>query len=188
MNADGSKAGCGPRRPVQASLLAVVLTGLALLAAGCGGGKANPGAGGPGGVTVQKIDSFAACMRGRGVVNFYLSPRSAEPSPNSSQMVLSFLGYQVTGINPQTAQFQSAMKTCRHILGIRPPSRAVQHKQFEQALKQAACMRSHGYPGWQDPSVGPNGQGLWDPGPPPGVDTNSPQFLKAAKLCGMGTP
>lgn len=157
-----------------------------MLAVGCGG-KANPAAGnGPGVVSVQKIDSFAACMRGHGLPNFYLSPRSAQPNPSGSQIVLSILGYQVTGIDPQTAQFQSAMKSCRHILGIRPPSQAVVRKQFEQALKQAACMRSHGYPDWPDPSMGPNGQGIMIPGPPSNVDPNSPQVLKAAKACGVG--
>lgn len=186
MNADEGKAGRGLRRPARAGLLAAVLAGVALLATGCGGGKAGA-SGGPAGFTVQKMDSFAACMRGHGVANFYPSPRNSTPNASSNQIVLSFLGYQVTGVNPQTAQFQSAMKSCRHILGIHPPSQAVQHKQFEQALKQAACMRSHGYPDWPDPSMGPNGQGIMVPGPA-NVDTNSPQFLKAAKACGMGAP
>jgi hypothetical protein len=191
-----SKTGVGadPGRPRprgrQAAVLAAVLAGVALPAVACsGGGSANGGASsGPGGVTVQKIDSFAACMRSHGVANFYLSPRSGTPSPSSSQLVLNFLGYQVTGVNPQTLQFQSAMKACRHVLGIRPPSAAVEHKQFVQLLKEAACMRSHGYPDWPDPSMGPNGQGIMDPGPPPGVDTNSPRLQAAAKACGEGLP
>jgi len=74
------------------------------------------------------------------------------------------------------------------VLGIRPPSQAVEHKQFVQLLKQAACMRSHGYPDWPDPSMGPNGQGIMDPGPPPGVDTNSPRLQAAAKACGESLP
>lgn len=170
----------------RAVALAAVLAGLALLAPACGGGgsaKAD-GGGGPGGFTVQKLDSFAACMRGHGVPNFYPSPKSAQPNPGSSQVVLSFFGYQVTGVNPQTPQFQSAMKACWHILGIHPPSQAVQHEQFVQALKQAACMRSHGYPDWPDPTTGPDGQGIMIPGPPAGVDVNSPQFQKTAKTCG----
>jgi hypothetical protein len=178
-------------RARRAGVLAAALAAVALLAAGCSG-SGSPQAGassGPGAVTVQKIDSFAACMRSHGVANFYLSPRSGTPSPSSSsQPVLSFLGYQVTGVNPQTLQFQSAMKACRHVLGIRPPSQAVQHKQFVQLLKEAACMRSHGYPDWPDPSLGPNGQGIMDPGPPAGVDINSPQLQAAAKACGESVP
>ena len=183
-------AGANPGRPRprrrRAGGLAAVLAGVVLLAAACSGsGAPNAGASsGPGGITVQKIDSFAACMRGHGVANFYLSPRSGTRSPSSSQPVLSILGYQVTGVNPQTLQFQSAMKACRHVLGIKPPSTAVQHQQFVQLLKSAACMRSHGYPEWPDPSLGPNGQGIMDPGPPPGLDVNSPRVQAAAKACG----
>jgi hypothetical protein len=187
MNADEGKAGRGPHRPARAGLLAAALAGATLLAAGCGGGSGQPGtSSGPGPFSVQKMDSFAACMRGHGMLNFYFSARNNTPSPSSNQFVLSFGGFQVVGVNPQTAQFQSAMKACRHILGIHPPSQAVQHKQFEQALKQAACMRSHGYPDWPDPSEGPNGQGIMIPGPPSDVDPNSPQVQKAAKACGVG--
>lgn len=178
-----------PARLRASLVLPAAVAAVALLAAGCGGGAAKAGASnGPGGITVQKMDSFAACMRGHGVPNFYVSAGNGTPNPNSNVPVVSIGGYQVTGVNPQTAQFQAGMKDCRHILGIKPPSQAVEHKQFLQALKQAACMRSHGYPGWQDPSEAPNGQGIGKPGPPAGVDINSPQFQKAAKACGMGGP
>lgn len=112
-----TRAGADPGRPRprrrRAGVLAAILAGVALLAAACGGsGTPNAGASsGPGAITVQKIDSFAACMRGHGVANFYLSPKTGTPSPNGPP-VLSFLGYQVTGVNPQTSQFQSAMKAC----------------------------------------------------------------------------
>jgi hypothetical protein len=175
------------RLRARAVAAAAAVATVALLASGCGGGSghASPGDG-PAGLTAQKMDSFAACMRSHGVLNFYPSPRGSNPSPASTGIVLSIVGYQVTGVNPQTAQFQSAMKACKHILGLHPPSQGIEHKQFLQALKQAACMRTHGYPSWQDPAEGPNGQGLMVPGPPPGVDTSSPQFLKAAKTCGVG--
>ena len=181
----GADAGRPRSRRRRAGVLAAVLAGVTLLAAACsGGGSPNAGSGsGPGGVTAAKMDSFAACMRSHGVANFYFSHSTGTPGPDGPP-VLSFLGYQVTGVNPQTLQFQSAMKACRHVLGIRPPSQAVEHKQFVQLLKEAACMRSHGYPDWPDPSMGPNGQGIIDPGPPPGVDTNSPRLQAAAKACG----
>jgi hypothetical protein len=183
----GADADPGRPRPRRrrAGVLAAVLAGVALLAAACSGSGTPNGAAssGPGGITVQKIDSFAACMRSHGVANFYVSPRSGTSSSSSSQPVLSFFGYQVTGVNPQTLQFQSAMKACRHVVGIAPPSAALQHKQFVQLLKSAACMRSHGYPDWPDPSMGPNG-GIMDPGPPSGVDVNSPRLQAAAKACG----
>ena len=158
-----SKTGADPGLPWPRARRAGVLAGVALMAAACSGGSTPNGAAnsGPGGVTVQKIDSFAACMRGHGVANFYLSPRSGTSNSSSSaQPVLSILGYQVTGVNPQTLQFQSAMKACRHVLGIKPPSTAVEHKQFVELLKSAACMRSHGDPGFPDPPQGPGGAWL----------------------------
>ena len=164
-----------------------VVAALALLAAGCGGGSPAAGASSQSGSRVQKLDAFAACMRGHGVLNFYLSPKSSTPSP-SEGIVLTILGYQVTGVDPRTPPFPAAMAACRHILGIHPQSPAVQHAQFVQALKSAACMRSHGYPDWPDPSTGPDGQGLMIPGPPPGVDVSSPQLQAAAKACGEPLP
>lgn len=163
-------------RPVLPAAVAAV----ALLAAGCGGGSGKPGTGsGPAGLTVQKMDSFAACMRGHGMPNFYVS----RPSPGSNGDENTIGGFQIPG-NPQSVQFQSGMKACQRILGLHSPPQAVQQQQLEQARKQAACMRSHGYPGVPDPSLAPNGA-IVDPGPPAGVDTNSPQYLKAEKACGM---
>lgn len=188
---ENTGAGPGrPRRGVRARTVrpGAVLAAITVLAAACGGGgSSGAGSSSGSGVTVQKIDSFAACMRGHGVPDFYLSHPTGTPSPNGPP-VLSILGYQVTGINPQTAQFQSAMKSCRHVLGIPPPSPGMEHKQFVQLLKAAACMRSHGYPDWPDPSIGPNGQGIMDPGPPAGVNIKSPRLQAAAKACGEGLP
>jgi len=100
--------------------------------------------------------------------------------------VVTIGGWWFTGANPRSAQFQSAMKSCQHLLGMKPPSQATQHKQFVQALRSAACMRSHGYPNWADPKM--SGQGVMIPAPPAGVDTSTPQYQKAAKTCGVSGP
>jgi hypothetical protein len=171
---------------LAAVLVPAALAGTMLLVTACGGAHPAGSGASPAPGNVQQLDVFAACMRSHGVLNFYPSPRGGNPSPASTGIVLSIFGYQVSGVNPQTPQFQSGMAACKHILGLHPPSQGIEHKQFLQALKQAECMRTHGYPSWQDPSAGPNGQGLMVPGPPPGVDTGSPQFRKAAKTCGVG--
>jgi hypothetical protein len=176
---------------VKAVWLAAAVAAVGLLAAGCSG-AAKPGAGSsPGGLTVQTMDSFAACMRGHGVAGFYFSARGSTPSSGGNGAVLSFpAGYTVTGVNGQTAQYQSAIKACRHIIeqDLQLPPVAGQEKQLEELVKAAACMRSHGYPGYADPSLAPDplfgGQAIFNPGPPAGVDTSSPQYLKAAKACG----
>jgi hypothetical protein len=165
---------------VKAVWPAVAAAAATLLAAGCsGGGSGQLAAGGsPGGVSVQKMDSFAACMRGHGLPDFYLSPDSTPPSQNSN----SIGGYQFSG-NTGTAQFQSAMKACQHIIGQHQPPPGVQEKQLRQLVKAVACMHSHGYPDLPDPSLAPGG-GIEQAPAPASVDTSSPQFLKAAKACG----
>jgi hypothetical protein len=174
---------------VKTVATAVAVAAVALLVAGCSG-SGKPGAssspGGAGGrhPGVQTLDSFAACMRGHGVANFYFSPRGSTPSPASSGPGLSYAGYPVAGVNPQTAQYQSAFKACQHIIGPYLPPPGGLEKVLQQLVKAAACMRSHGYPGYADPSLAPGGgQGIFDPGPPTGVDMSSPQYLKAAKTC-----
>ncbi|HEY3954706.1 MAG TPA: hypothetical protein VGM53_15140 [Streptosporangiaceae bacterium] len=54
-------------------------------------------------------------------------------------------------------------------------------KPLRRLIEAAARMRTHGYPGWPDPIL-QNGQ--VNPGNPANVGTSSPQFQKAAKVCG----
>jgi hypothetical protein len=181
--------GLRPRRGIAVEAVgpAVTLIAVALLVAGCGGDAARPGAStSHGGQGVQRLDAFAACMRGHGVPNFYFSRRGSTPSPASTGAVLPVGQYQVDNVNPQSPQFQSALKTCLRIFGIHRSSLSVQHGQLVQALKSSACMRTHGYPGWPDPLTGPDG--ITNPSPPADVDTSSPQFQKAAAICGVGLP
>jgi hypothetical protein len=68
------------------------------------------------------MDLFAQCMRSHGEPDFYFVHPDIAANPSAT--VLSFMGYQVVGIDPQTAQFASA-----------------------------ACMRAHGFPDYPDPSA-----------------------------------
>jgi hypothetical protein len=113
----------GPRRPgrrrprwlaaglTRAALLSAALAGAALLAAGCGGGSpaAAPSAS-HGLPTAAMLDSFASCVRSRGVPDFYFSrpTTSAADTPNN---VLK-LGPWVAPANPSSAQFQAALQAC----------------------------------------------------------------------------
>src|SRR5215469_2477220 len=180
------------RLRASAALPAAAITAAVLLAAGCSGGGsgATPGAGtAAAGPTVQQADSFAACMRSHGGPNFYLEAKgdaNASPSPSGNTPVVTGGGWWFTGASARSAQFQSAMKSCQHLLPMKAPSQATLHKQFVQALRSAACMRSHGYPDWADPKMG--GGGIMIPLPPAGVDTSTPQYRKAAKTCGVSGP
>jgi hypothetical protein len=161
----------------------VVATAAALLAAACSGGGSHPsGTATPGPDSVQRMDLFAECMRTHGEPDFYLTSRVGSPNPSAT--VLSIMGYQVMGIDPQTAQFAAAMKSCKHLLpggGGRP----ISQQQLNSIVKSAECMRAHGFPDYPDPERAPNG-GVEELPLPSSIDTSSPQFQAAERACGTG--
>jgi hypothetical protein len=128
------------------------------------------------------MDLFARCMRSHGEPNFYLTTRQSSANPSAT--VLSIMGYQVIGIDPQTAQFAAAMKSCKHLLPGGGP-KPISEKQFIAMVKEADCVRAHGFPDYPDPQRGPNG-GIESLPLPSSIDTSSPQFEAALKACGLG--
>jgi hypothetical protein len=156
------------------------MTGITVTAAACSGGSHSSGPATPGPDSVQQMDLFAQCMRSHGEPNFYFS--NPQSTPNPSATVLSIVGRQVVGIDPRTAQFASAMKSCKHLLpggGGQP----VSQKQLNSLVKEAECMRAHGFPDYPDPERAPNG-GIDEQPLPSSIDTSSPQFQAAQKACG----
>jgi hypothetical protein len=151
---------------------------LAMLVAACGGHTAAAPNAQTGQRTTQNMDRFARCMRDHGVAGFYML--AGDNNPNEPELAIP--GWHSTPVSGGSPVVGSAMKACQHIIGVQPASQGMQHKQFEQALTAAACMRSHGYPDWPDPQHGGPG-GVNMPGPPAGVDTSSPQVQKAARTC-----
>jgi hypothetical protein len=160
----------------QAGGAVALLAGAALLATACSGSHPAGSAASPGPGNVQQLDVFAACMRGHGVSNFYLS----NSRPSNSSTALSIMGHHVTGVNPQTTQFVAAMKACKHLIPGGGPS-AMTQKQIDSMVKFAACMRAHGYPDYPDPIV-QNG-GMEQSPLPSSIDTSSAQFQAAEKTC-----
>jgi hypothetical protein len=168
--------------PRRVAVLAV-MAGAALLAAACGGSSpSTPGPGGSSSTGASTIHAkqlaFAQCMRSHGVPNF------PDPSGNTGGLAVA---KGSSGINPQSAQFQAAQQTCRHLLpngGQITPAQLGQAEQ--QLLKLAKCMRAHGVPDFPDP----NGQGQVQDSAPPGSDLNpnSPQFQAAQKACKSVAP
>jgi hypothetical protein len=132
--------------------------------------------------TAKTMAVFAQCMRGHGQPDFYYAnPQSVS---NSSAPAFSLgQGYLVTGVKPQTPQFQSALAACRHLLPPRPRGTLTQ-QQLQRDIKFAQCMRAHGDPDYPDPDV-QNGQLVQKP-LPSSIDTSSPQFAAAQKACGEG--
>jgi hypothetical protein len=160
------------RRPAAAALALTALLATACSGAHPAGSTASPGPG-----NVQQLDVFAACMRGHGVLNFYFSNA---PSAADSSTAISIMGHYVTGVNPQTAQFGTAMKACKHLLPGGGPGQMTR-QQINNLVKFAACMRSHGFPDYPDPVI-QNG-GVEEKPLPSSIDTSSARFLAAEKTC-----
>jgi hypothetical protein len=171
-------------------VLAAGVTGLVLLAAGCGGGStppsvasiASPTSTGAGPAPSSRGPkpsraAFAVCLTDHG---FAASPGSAA---NAGANELSIDGVQVPGkVDPSSRQFQQALASCRALLpGGGPPalSPAQRAESGKAMLRFAACMRRNGVPVFPDPS----GQGMFPPGSLQAIDPSSPQTRTAFKAC-----
>ena len=173
-------------RPLILSTLAA--TALALLAAGCGGGS-SPGvanvnnststssstsAGPPTEALIQQEQRdavrFVHCMRSHGVANI--------PEPTVSPR-----GFK-NAFNSPTPAFQSAYSTCGHLLPAghaqnqnTPNTRA----QIVALLAFARCLRSHGFPGFPDPTA--RGELTREMLARAGIDLHETAVVRAADTC-----
>ena len=156
------------RRPrLAAGMLVVALAGVALLAAACSGGSPGSavahlgsttttttasGSGSTGSGKSGGLLAYSQCMRSHGLPDF--------PDPNSQGVIegksSSASGGNANDLNPNSPTYQAAQKACqKYASGGTTP--ADQAQQLTQALKYAACMRSHGVTNFPDPTV-VNGQ------------------------------
>jgi hypothetical protein len=151
----------GPRR-AAAGVLAALLAGIALLAAGCGGGSAGSAGSSP----YAKALAYSQCMRSNGVANY--------PDPNAQGQ---FVTEPNNGLDYGSPQFAHAIKTCGRWRGIPMTTQQIR-RDLSQFLKYDACMRSHGITDEPDPVTAFGGvmQGIPS-------DANSPQFTAAEQAC-----
>jgi hypothetical protein len=116
--------------------------------------------------------NYTACMRSHGVPNF--------PDPDAKGTITVTVS---ASLNPSSPLFQQAEADCQHLIPAgRPLSQARQHQMKQRLLAFAACMRSHGFPHYPDPTFGPGGmvrQGLSRSD----GDPSSPIFQAAQKAC-----
>jgi hypothetical protein len=152
-------------RAGRAGILVALAAGIALLAAGCGGGGSSDA-----GLTAyQKAVAYAQCMRAHG------EPGYPDPTSNG--------GFIINGKtdNLNGALMGKANKACQHLLPPQKPLTPAQQRQItNEALKYVACMRTHGVPDMPDPTVNANGIGFRGPS---GFGPNSPQFQSAMQAC-----
>lgn len=157
-----------------------VLGAVALLAAGCAAGSAAAvPASGP--ATAQQLDSFASCMRGHGIPEFYFSTAGSNFSPGPTQTYIKIGGY-VASADTSLPKFTAAQHACQSRLPVPAPLTSAELEQeLSQQVRRAACIRAHGFPGYPDPAI-QNGH-VSQPAPPSSIDQRSPRFQAAVKAC-----
>jgi hypothetical protein len=184
---------------INLTLSAVVLASGSLVLAGCGGSSSSPGvahlsSSGSGGSpssgggssspesresSQRKLVAFARCMRAHGVAEF--------PEPTEGRLLVqggSQNGH-TSGLNPRSAQFQTASKACQKLApnGGKPNPQLVKQAQ-ERSLKFSQCMRAHGVPNFPDPTFSGGGVSLTlKAGGAGAIDPNSSQFKAGQKAC-----
>ncbi len=170
------------------ALVGVLLAGTAVFTSACGGGgpavahlphsgRAAASGSRNGGAahlaSLQEGIEHSECMRSHGV------PSYPDPDANGNVKMSSD-----SGVNPLSAQFQSAEKACDRFEegGVSQNSTVWGQALQEKALKFGACMRSHGIAGYPDPKPLKYGFMLSIPRSS-GINVNSPQFAKATQIC-----
>jgi hypothetical protein len=154
-------------RTLKTRLLGLVVLGLVVQAAGCGGG-AKPPVGAPGPAALAQLDSYAKCMRSHGIHDF--------PDPNS-QGNFEINAGPGSDLNQNNPLFQSAQRACQTLLpgGPEVPP-AASAQQIAAEVKWARCMRSHGLRDFPDP----NSRGAFDSSK---FNESTPAFRTASKSC-----
>ena len=116
---------------------------------------------------------YTACMRSHGVPNF--------PDPDAQGTLTITVS---PSLNPNAPLFQKAEAECQHLLPTRKGLSPARQQQMKQRLLAfAACMRSHGFPHYRDPTFGPGAMVSQGSNRNDGMDPNSPIFQAAQKTC-----
>lgn len=168
----------------------VVATILVLLVTACASTTSNPGTAASAGTSSGSATAIAYshCMRSHGVTNF--------PDPDGSGH-LPKTGAQQLGVS--RSLFEEAQRACASSL----PTAGTTNAQIDQCMstgdcppaliqtilseqrRYAKCIRSHGYPGFPDPTIDSEGQPYFDASGA-GIShetTHSPKFMAADGTC-----
>jgi hypothetical protein len=161
-----------PRTPT----FVIAAASVAVLAAGCGGGRSATSSARPAAAANvgKQFVAFAVCMRSRGVPD-YPDPQVSS-SANHLQVTIS-----PGGADPNSPAFKSASHTCNNLLpnGGKPANSA---QDQAQDLTFADCMRSHGVPNFPDADR----DGAFTL--PSTIDQQAPQVQHATKACANVEP
>ena len=126
--------------------------------------------------------SLSKCMRANGVSGFpdpVAGPSGAVGLPLTVGSDGSLTAEGKTFAGPAV---RSAERVCKEYLPpAGGPSPQVGAEQRAQSLAFARCMRAHGVPNFPDPTFSGGPSQL-----PTGINTQSPAFRSAARVCGAG--
>ena len=173
-------------RPPHIIASFVAAAACSVLAGGCGGGNspavvtgstttnaAGPSAGAS--THATGLVAFASCMRSHGVPNF--------PDPTSSGGIPKPAVVSAFQAVSQS-QGDAAQNACNHLLpagGLSgQPVQTITPQDRRDYLNAAACMRTHGFPGFPDPRFTNTSAQV---NLPSTINQNSSQFTGAETIC-----
>jgi hypothetical protein len=166
------------RRPRPFVLTSVILiAAFAALAAGCGGGGSPGAAGVPPSTTAASgaqtaALAFARCLRSHGLPR-WPDPSSGGEFDKSKLRRTGYSGSQMRAVEDGP---------CKRLVpnSGQSPGPAITPADRTAYLKAAACMRSHGYPAFPDPTFE---NSTVQASVPSGIDQESPLFKRVAATC-----
>jgi hypothetical protein len=156
---------------MTAGLLAV---GVAVGA--CGGGPSPSGVAAGGHAGATGLLAYASCMRSHGVPNF---PDPAGRGGLPKEGVIS-AQRAVSSARARAAQNACADRLPAGGSLSGQPSHTVTAQQQQYYLQAAACMRSHGFTNFPDPTFS---GGVVNYPVPASIDSSSPQYAEAVHTC-----
>ncbi len=117
--------------------------------------------------------AYSQCIRGHGVPNF----------PDPVQTPDGGYGYRTSGIDPNSAAFQGALQACKSLPSPwNSTGQDLSSAQQQAWLNWAKCIRTHGVPGFPDPTF--SGSEVHDSG----IAPNSTLFQSAMDTCKSKMP
>lgn len=148
--------------------ISAVLTVMAFAVVACS--SSSPGStpdAGSSPITTAQLVEFAQCMRAHDVKNF--------PDPVNGGF--SFSGAGPDSVDPSSPAFQAAKAACIHLVPGEAQRLAVTAQDLAAGDKLAACMRSHGFPSFPDPTS----QNVFDV--PKSINIALPSYQSAFSTC-----
>ena len=165
-----TRAAWSRRRPPALRIVAIsaVLTVMAFAVVACSSSSpgSTPDAGSSPTTTAQLVE-FAHCMRSHDVKNF--------PDPVNGGFSFSRVGPD--SVDPSSPAFQAAKAACIHLVPGEAQRPTVTAQDLAAGDKLAACMRSHGFPSFPDPTS----QNVFDV--PKSINIALPSYQSAFSTC-----